>query len=44
MNRPESFRALDPAALASELRGGNRAALARAITLVESRRNDRQAL
>jgi len=43
MNRPETFRTLDPAALASELRGGNRAALARAITLVESRRNDHQA-
>jgi LAO/AO transport system kinase len=43
MNRPEPFRTIDPAALASELRGGNRAALARAITLVESRRNDHQA-
>jgi LAO/AO transport system kinase len=43
MNRPESFRTIDPTALASELRGGNRAALARAITLVESRRNDHQA-
>ena len=43
MNRPEPFRTIDPTALASELRGGNRAALARAITLVESRRNDHQA-
>jgi LAO/AO transport system kinase len=43
MNRPEPFRTIDPAGLASGLRGGNRAALARAITLVESRRNDHQA-
>jgi LAO/AO transport system kinase len=43
MNRPETFRSLDPAGLASELRGGNRAALARAITLIESRRHDHQA-
>jgi LAO/AO transport system kinase len=43
MNRPEPFRSLDPAVLASGLRGGNRAALARAITLIESRRNDHQA-
>jgi LAO/AO transport system kinase len=43
MNRPEPFRAIDPAGLASGLRSGNRAALARAITLIESRRNDHQA-
>lgn len=43
MTSPEPFRTLDPSRLASELRGGNRAALARAITLVESRRNDHQA-
>jgi GTPase len=42
MNRPESFNARDPSSFASELRAGNRAALARAITLVESRRNDHQ--
>src|SRR6201997_373690 len=34
---------LDPKALAKELRGGSRAALARAITLIESRRSDHQA-
>jgi LAO/AO transport system kinase len=34
---------LDIATLASELRAGSRAALARAITLVESRRSDHQA-
>src|SRR6201987_1710489 len=34
---------LDPRALAKELRGGSRAALARAITLIESRRADHQA-
>lgn len=43
MNRPEPVSALDPARLAAELRGGNRAALARAITLIESRRSDHQA-
>jgi LAO/AO transport system kinase len=43
MNRPEPFRSLDPAGLATELRAGNRAALARAITLIESRRHDHQA-
>jgi LAO/AO transport system kinase len=42
MNRPEPFNARDPSSFASELRAGNRAALARAITLVESRRNDHQ--
>jgi LAO/AO transport system kinase len=35
--------ALDIDALAKDLRGGQRAALARAITLIESRRNDHQA-
>jgi LAO/AO transport system kinase len=39
MNRPLS----DIKALAKELRAGHRAALARAITLVESRRSDHQA-
>src|SRR3954471_339157 len=43
MNRPEALHTLDPAGLASALRGGNRAALARAITLIESRRADHQA-
>ena len=43
MTSPEPVRTLDPSRLASDLRGGNRAALARAITLVESRRNDHQA-
>jgi LAO/AO transport system kinase len=42
MNRPEPFNARDPSSFASELRAGNRAALARAITLVESRRHDHQ--
>jgi LAO/AO transport system kinase len=42
MNRPEPFNARDPSSFAAELRRGNRAALARAITLVESRRNDHQ--
>jgi LAO/AO transport system kinase len=42
MNRPEPFNARDPSSLASGLRAGNRAALARAITLIESRRNDHQ--
>jgi LAO/AO transport system kinase len=41
MNRPQP--ASDISALASALRAGNRAALARAITLVESRRGDHQA-
>ena len=41
MNRPQP--ASDISALASALRMGNRAALARAITLVESRRGDHQA-
>jgi LAO/AO transport system kinase len=35
--------AIDVEALASELRGGSRAALARTITLIESRRGDHQA-
>lgn len=43
MNRPETARALEPSRLATDLRAGNRAALARAITLVESRRSDHQA-
>src|SRR6195952_4949058 len=34
---------VDIKALAKELRGGSRAALARAITLIESRRGDHQA-
>jgi LAO/AO transport system kinase len=42
MNRPEPFNARDPSSLASGLRAGNRAALARAITLIESRRHDHQ--
>src|SRR5437868_15025147 len=36
-------RPIDIKALASDLRAGNRAALARAITLIESRRGDHQA-
>jgi len=43
MNRPEPMTA-DPSALASDLLSGSRAALARAITLIESRRSDHQAL
>jgi LAO/AO transport system kinase len=43
MNRPERPTSLDPSSLAAAVRGGNRAALARAITLVESRRSDHQA-
>jgi LAO/AO transport system kinase len=43
MNRPERSAAIDPSRLASDLRKGNRAALARAITLIESRRSDHQA-
>ncbi|MDQ8732588.1 methylmalonyl Co-A mutase-associated GTPase MeaB [Bradyrhizobium sp. LHD-71] len=43
MNRLEPPGAIDPSALAAGLRKGNRAALARAITLVESRRSDHQA-
>jgi LAO/AO transport system kinase len=39
-----SAPAIDTATLATALRAGNRAALARAITLVESRRSDHQAL
>ena len=42
MNCPEPFNARDPSSLASGLRAGNRAALARAITLIESRRHDHQ--
>ena len=42
MSLPKS-KALDIKALARELRAGHRAALARAITLVESRRGDHQA-
>jgi LAO/AO transport system kinase len=38
-----SRQALDTSTLAKDLRGGSRAALARAITLVESRRSDHQA-
>ena len=40
---PRRNAAPDIAALANELRSGHRAALARAITLVESRRSDHQA-
>ncbi len=42
MNCPEPFNTRDPSSLASGLRAGNRAALARAITLIESRRHDHQ--
>src|SRR5687767_1517091 len=42
MNRPEPLSAINPSALAADLRAGNRAALARAITLIESRRGDHQ--
>ncbi len=38
-----SFKSLDLKSLAEEIRGGHRAALARAITLIESRRGDHQA-
>jgi LAO/AO transport system kinase len=41
---PSSPALPDIDTLASEIRAGNRAALARAITLVESRRADHQAL
>src|ERR1700719_485351 len=40
---PPKKAAVDITALSKELRAGNRAALARAITLVESRRGDHQA-
>lgn len=40
----EKKASLDVKSLARDLRGGSRAALARAITLVESRRGDHQAL
>ena len=40
---PRRNAALDIEALAKDLRSGHRAALARAITLVESRRSDHQA-
>ena len=43
MNRPERSATIDPSRLAADLREGNRAALARAITLIESRRSDHQA-
>ena len=43
MNRPERSSAIDPSVLAAGVRKGNRATLARAITLVESRRSDHQA-
>src|SRR5947208_9923771 len=39
-----SSKSLDVKSLARDLRSGSRAALARAITLVESRRGDHQAL
>jgi hypothetical protein len=38
-----SSNRIDIAALAKDIREGNRAALARAITLIESRRTDHQA-
>src|SRR5213079_998071 len=41
MPRPDSSPDIDK--LATDLRGGHRAALARAITLIESRRGDHQA-
>ncbi len=43
MNRPERAVAIDPSTLAAGVRKGDRAALARAITLIESRRSDHQA-
>lgn len=43
MNRPERATPIDPSRLADDLRKGSRATLARAITLVESRRSDHQA-
>ena len=42
MTRPKTVP-LDVTALAADLRAGHRAALARAITLIESRRTDHQA-
>jgi LAO/AO transport system kinase len=44
MNRPERSGTLDLSRLAAELRDANRAALARAITLIESKRADHQAV
>ena len=43
MNRPERSGTLDLSRLAADLRKANRAALARAITLIESKRGDHQA-
>jgi LAO/AO transport system kinase len=43
MNRAERSNTIDPSRLAADLGQGNRAALARAITLIESRRSDHQA-
>jgi LAO/AO transport system kinase len=43
MNRPERSGTLDLSRLAADLRNANRAALARAITLIESKRADHQA-
>lgn len=43
MNRPERSGTLDLSRLAAELRNANRASLARAITLIESKRADHQA-
>jgi LAO/AO transport system kinase len=43
MNRPERAGTLDLSRLATDLRNANRAALARAITLIESKRADHQA-
>jgi LAO/AO transport system kinase len=43
MSRRPTFESSQIATLANDLRAGNRAALARAITLIESRRGDHQA-
>src|ERR1700729_3783272 len=43
MSRRPTFESRQIATLANDLRAGNRAALARAITLIESRRGDHQA-
>ncbi len=44
MTSPASRRSLDPTALADGIRAGNRASLARAITLVESRKAEHRAI
>ena len=43
MDKADSTRTIDPPALAEGVKAGDRAALARAITLVESRRADHRA-